>query len=415
MADRNEGRVVIVGAGHGGTNAAAFLRQQSFTGEVVLISDEHVAPYHRPPLSKKFITSAVDVDELMLKPTSFYDDQEIDLRVGFSVSDVHSGEKVLSLHDGVSLRHLHYDYLVLATGAEAREIRVPGADLTGVHKLRTLTDAEGIKNGMGHVRELVIVGGGYIGLEVAAACRMNDIKVSVLEREDRILARVASIELSKMLTQYHQERGTNIVVNSDVDGFVSGQGGKVKSVKLSDGGELPCDMALVGVGAVPRVDVALAAGLTCDRGVLVDERARTSDPSIFAIGDMTRRPLPGSSEPIRMESIPSAVEQARQAAAAILDLPRPKSEVPWFWSDQFDLKLKMVGVAHGDEDVVTRSSPDGAKTAFFHVRGETMIAVEAINASSEFMAGKRFIEKQVRVDTVKLADNAVPLRDVVTS
>ncbi|UIJ57681.1 FAD-dependent oxidoreductase [Amycolatopsis acidiphila] len=404
--------MVVVGAGHGGANAAAFLRQQGFAGEVILLGEEPVVPYHRPPLSKKYVTGDVSAEDIHLKPARFYGDQEIELRLGCRVVGVAAGDKVISFDDGSTLG---YDSLILATGAAPRVLDVPGSELEGVERLRTVADAGRLKELVKPGQKLAIVGGGYIGLEVAAACRTKGISVVIVERESRLLPRVAGTGLSEFLTRYHQEHGTEILVSGRVKGFGPNRRGSVGTVLLDDGTELPCDAALVGVGAIPRDELARAAGLSCDGGVVVDERSRTSDRSIYAVGDMTRRPLPGRPGLYRMESIPSAVEQAGQAVAAILARPGPKSEVPWFWSDQFDLKLKTAGLVGEGERVVCRSSADGNRAAFFHLRDEAVVAVEAINASTEFMAGRRFIENGTRVDPGKLADHSIPLREVGTA
>ncbi|WP_241255658.1 NAD(P)/FAD-dependent oxidoreductase [Candidatus Protofrankia californiensis] len=410
LGDSPRSRVVIVGAGHGGANAAAFLRQKGFGGEVILIGEEPVMPYQRPPLSKAYIADHMSVEDLYLKPTQFYRDQGIELRLGTRVAEVNPEGKFVSFSDGTTLE---YDVLILATGAAPRSLDVPGSDLTGIQELRTIADAGRLRDLIPSSGHLVVVGGGYIGLEVAAVCQTNGVRVTVIEREDRLLARVASVELSKVLTAYHQERGTNILTSDSVVGFAGGADGAVRSVILSDGTEIACGGVLTGIGAVPCDALACGAGLHCDNGIVVDEQSRTSDRWIFAIGDVTRRPLPNRTDLFRMESIPSAVEQAGQAVAAIMGGPQPKPEVPWFWSDQFNLKLKMAGLVHEGEEVIARNSLEGFKIAFFHVRGENVVAVETINSPGEFMAGKRFIEKNARVDLTKLADSSVPLQGVL--
>lgn len=384
-------RIVVVGAGHGGATAAALLRQQGFAGEVLLLSAEPVAPYHRPPLSKAFL------DEQFAQPLKhdgFYVAQEIELRLGARATAVDRERREVALAGG---ERVAYDVLVLATGSIARRLPIPGADLSGVHELRTLADAERLREVVRPGAHLCIVGGGYIGLEVAATARRHGAAVTVIEREDRVLARVASRELSDFLTAHHRARGTEILVAAEVSRFERGSHGHVASVVLAGGRAIACDAVLVGVGAAADDDLARRAGLACDDGVVVDDQARTADPAVYAIGDMTRRPLHGRDGLFRLESIPSAVEQARRAVGAILDRPAGRPEVPWFWSDQFDLKLKIAGLLEDADDVTVRGDVDAGRFALLHTAEGRLVAVEAVNAPAEFMAGKNAIRDAVAV------------------
>ena len=399
-------RIVIVGAGHGGGTAASLLRQQGFTGEVILIGAEPVGPYHRPPLSKSLMKGEL---EQPLLPQAFYREQGIDLRVGVGVASIDRQAHELRLRDGDSLT---YDVLILATGAKARRLPVPGVELEKVYELRTIAHARVLHDVLTPNRHLAIVGGGWIGLEVAASAVAAGVEVTVIEREERLLARVASPELSRHLTDYHLRQGTKILTSAQVAGIVGNGRGAVQAVELGDGQTIPCDRVLIGVGAVADDELARAAGLRCEDGVVVDSRGATDDPRVFAVGDMTRRPVALHEGLLRVESIPSALEQARQAVACILGEPEPAPEVPWFWSDQFDLKLQIAGLLRGSDGSVVRADPGIGKLAIFHLRGDRLVAVEGVNAAAEFMVGKTLIRDQVALDLERLADPQTPLDEV---
>ncbi|TDO46869.1 3-phenylpropionate/trans-cinnamate dioxygenase ferredoxin reductase subunit [Kribbella sp. VKM Ac-2527] len=376
-------RVVVVGGGHAGTTLAALLRQGGHRGEIIMFGDEVDFPYHRPPLSKKFVDGEL---EQWLRPAPFYTEQRIDVRLGERVSSIDRADRRVHASSPCP-----YDVLVLATGARPRDLPVPGVTVGGVVSLRTLEDARALRKHLTADRRVVIIGGGYIGLEVAAAARANGVEVTIVEREQRVLARVASEELSAILASYHRERGTTIITGAQVRRLTS-RDGQVRAVVLDDGTAIPCDVVVVGVGAVPRDELAVAAGLDCDQGIVVDGSARTSDSAVFAIGDVTRRPVPGVDGLMRLESIPSATEQARQVSAAILGAEAPAPEVPWFWSDQFDLKLKIAGVVVPGCHVVRRGEPASGRFALLHHDDAGAVtAVETANAPGEFMAAKKLL------------------------
>ncbi|MCE3551198.1 FAD-dependent oxidoreductase [Pseudonocardia sp. RS11V-5] len=400
-----EARVVVVGAGHGGAALVALLRQGGHRGEIVLIGDEPEHPYQRPPLSKKFTSGEL---EQVIRPREFYAEQQVVLQLGERVTGLDAAAQKLTTTSGGTFG---YDFLVLATGARPRPLPAPGANLDGVAALRTLADARVLRDWLAERRRLVIVGAGYIGLEVAAVATAAGVPVTVLEREERVLNRVASSELSAILTAAHGARGVDIRVDAQVCALAGN--GAVREVVLGSGGTLPADGVLVGIGAIPNTELAEAAGLACAGGIVVDETARTSDPAVLAIGDATVRPVAGVGR-MRLESIPSATEQAKQAAATILGTPPPAPELPWFWSDQLDLKLKIAGVVLPGREVVLRGDPGIGRFALFHLERGQVRAVETANSPAEFMAGKKLIASGVLVDPVRLADPAVPLRDVST-
>ncbi|MFZ2178076.1 MAG: FAD-dependent oxidoreductase [Rhodococcus sp. (in: high G+C Gram-positive bacteria)] len=400
--------VVVVGAGHGAASLVGLLRQEGYTGKIVLLGEELDYPYHRPPLSKKFAEGEL---EQWLRPPEFYREQDVEVRLGEQVTEIdrEAGRVVTA-----SGERIGYDVLVLATGSRPRPLPVAGAGLAGVGALRNLGDARALRKWVGEGRKLTIIGGGYIGLEVAAVTRAAGAEAVVLEREDRVLARVASPELSAILTARHTEQGTVVRTGVGVTGL-EGADGQVRSVVLEGGETIDCTAVLVGIGAMPCDELAAAADLKRGPagGVIVDEYARTSDPAILAIGDVTCRAVPGLDGIGRLESIPSATEQAKQAVAAILGTAAPQPETPWFWSDQFDLKLKIAGVVRPGADVIRRGDPETGRFALFHVRDGVPVAVESANASPDFMAGKKWIGAATPVDPGRLADPGIALRDAV--
>jgi 3-phenylpropionate/trans-cinnamate dioxygenase ferredoxin reductase subunit len=319
-----EARVVIVGAGHAGGSAAAFLRQYGHTGPIVLVGDEPLVPYQRPPLSKAWLKGEADAESLSLKPAEWYEENDCRLILGATGTALNRGARQVTLSNGATL---DYDYLVLATGARARMLPIPGAELNGVMALRTAADAEILKAALGPGKRLAIVGGGYVGLEVAASARALGADAVILEREPRVLARVACEALSRFFTDYHEARGVTFELSAGVEAF-EGSNGHVTGVKLSDGRVLPCDAVIVGIGAIPNDEMARAAGLECVNGVVVDLEARTADPHVFAIGDVTHRPLPTYDRMFRLESVPNALEQAKQVACAIVGRAGPHPGSP---------------------------------------------------------------------------------------
>lgn len=397
-------KVLIIGAGHAGGSVAAFLRQYGHEGPIVLAGEEDAPPYQRPPLSKAWLKGEADLEALLLRPLTFYAEQDIDFRGSMVAVAVDPAAKTVAFHDGSSET---YEILVLATGSTARKLPVPGGDHPDLLELRTMKDAERLKAVLGPGKRLAVVGGGYVGLEAAASARALGAEAVVIERAPRVLARVASETLSTYFTAQHRAHGVDILTDAEVVAVAR------DGVSLAYGSVVSADAVLVGVGALACDALARSAGLTCDDGVVVDAEARTSDPAIFAIGDMTRRPIPvhgGVNH--RLESVPNALEQAKQAAAAIVGRAGPTPEVPWFWSDQYDVKLQIAGLPLDVDRQVVRGDPTASGFAVFHLNGDRIVCVEAVNAPPEFMAGKQLIAKATPVDTGKLADPAVSMKAV---
>jgi 3-phenylpropionate/trans-cinnamate dioxygenase ferredoxin reductase subunit len=407
MGDETRG-VIIVGAGHAGGTAAALLRQYGYTSPITLIGEEPVGPYQRPPLSKGWLKGEADAMSLALKPDDFYAAAGIEMILGTRVEAIDRTRRTVSLSDG---RERAYDVLILATGARAGTLPIAGADLTGVLSLRSAADAEALKGALRPGKRLAVIGGGYIGLEAAASARALGAEAVVIEREPRILARVACTVLSDFFTGYHQARGVTFEVCAKVEGF-EGEGGHVTGVRLGDGRTLPCDAALIGIGAPPNDELAREAGLHCENGVVVDDHARTSDPAVFAIGDVAWRPIPRYERMFRLESVANALEQARQAAAAITGRPVSPHEITWNWSDQYDLKYQFAGLPFDADDIVVRGDPASARFAVFHLKGDVIEAVEAVNAPAEFMAGRQLIGQRRPISRVRLADTTVSMKEV---
>lgn len=383
--------ILIIGAGHAGGSVAANLRQLGSDAPITVIGDEPHLPYQRPPLSKAWLKGDVAFSAVGLRPLSFYDQRGIILRLDTRATAISRDAHTIILADG---EILPYRSLILATGARARRLGLAGEDLPGVHVLRTIADADRVKAGLISGQRLVVIGGGYIGLEVAASARLKGMEVVVIEREARLLARVASPPISTFMQRFHERQGVAFRLETGVSGF-DVRDGAVRGVRLDDGHIEAADMVLVGIGAVPNTELAEAAGLACNNGISVNLEARTSDPDIFAIGDCTERPLPHYGCRARLESVASALEQARQAAAAICGAKAPAPEVPWFWSDQYDLKLQIAGLPIGATRVEVRGDIEQGKFAVAHLDdGGRLCAVEAVNAPAEYMSGRATIGKQ---------------------
>ena len=403
-------RVVIVGAGQAGAQVAVSLRQQGYAGAICLVGDEPAPPYQRPPLSKGFLKGELPEERLWLKAPGWYEEQGVTLRTGIAVESVDREGQAVTLADR---EVLPWDALVLATGSRPRRLRSPGAGLPGVMALRTLADARALGESLRPGARLLVVGAGYVGLEVAASARALGCEVVVLEAEDRVLSRVAGPTVSRFFEAEHRARGVDLRCGARLEGFEGRD--RLEGARLADGSRVAADVAVVGVGAEPGVELAEACGLACDNGIVVDRDARTSDPRVFAAGDCTRRPLVHYGREGRLESVHNAIEQGKIVAASILGLPRPAEDVPWFWSDQYDLKLQTIGLAAGCDREVLRGDPTSRRFAVFSLRDGVLLAADAVNSPGDFVASRPLVAKAARPDPAMLADASVPMKEIVAA
>lgn len=400
------GRFVIVGAGQACAQAVATLRAEGFDGAIAIIGDEPYLPYQRPPLSKAYLAGTFERERLFLKPHAFYAESNCKLILGTSAQSVNREARMVELSNGEAVS---FEKLLLVTGSRVRRIALEGADLPGIFYLRGIADVDGLRANFAAGKRLVVVGGGYIGLEVAAVATKLGLSVTVFESLDRVMARAVSPDISTFYQAVHRNAGVRIEVNTTVERFEGG--GRLVGVRA--GGALwPADLALVGIGIVPNVEIAQGCGLACDDGIVVDDCARTVDPDIFAAGDCARH-MGRDGALIRLESVQNAIDQAKHAALAMLGRPAPYREVPWFWSDQYDLKLQIAGLARLGDALVRRGDPASRKFAVFHLRDGCVAAVEAVNAPPEYIVGRRLIAESKAVVPERLADLGVPMKSMV--
>ncbi|MFU8814527.1 MAG: NAD(P)/FAD-dependent oxidoreductase [Pseudomonadales bacterium] len=381
--------MVIVGAGHAAGQAAASLRQEGYTGEIVIIGDEKHIPYQRPPLSKQYLSGEQGVERVYLRPAKFYQDKNVTLKTGTRVEAIDTAAKKVITDAGESIP---YEKLLLATGGRPRRLTIPGSDLGGIHYLRGIDDVDGIRADMAPGKKLVIVGGGYIGLEVAAVAVVAGLEVHVLEMEQRILQRVTTERMSAYYHQLHQSRGVHIHCGATVTAFTGS--GRVEAVLCGEE-SYPADIVVVGIGIIPNTEVAEAAGVVCDNGIVVDDHCRTSAADVFAAGDCTNHPNPLLQRRLRLESVPNAMEQARVATANMCGGDKTYASIPWFWSDQYELKLQMVGFSADGDTQAVRGSVEANQFAVFYLKDGAVVAVDAVNSPKEFMICKQLIGKQV--------------------
>ena len=402
-------RIVVVGGGQAGGQAVDSLRREGYDGELFLVTEEGQPPYQRPPLSKDYLAGRHGLDRVLLRPEAFYAESSIELITGAKAASIDPGAHRVALAGG---RTLGYDRLLLATGSRVRRLDgMPGADLEGVHYLRTLQDSDRIRAAMDGAERIVVVGGGYIGLEVASVAVEVGLAVTVVEALPQLLSRVATNELAAFYADLHRRRGVDLRLGAVVNRFRGD--GAVRSVVLGDGSEVLADLVVAGIGIEPVTDLARAAGIRCDNGIAVDSGCRTSAPDVFAAGDCTSHPNAFFGRRVRLESVPNAMEQGRVAAATILGHDRAYGSEPWFWSDQHGVRLQMVGLSEGADRTVTRGAPDGGSFITFHLRDGVLIGADAVDSVREFIFCRRLVAARGRPDPAALADPSVPVKTLL--
>jgi 3-phenylpropionate/trans-cinnamate dioxygenase ferredoxin reductase subunit len=405
--------IVIVGAGQAAAQAVDTMRRRGFEGSIVLVGDEPHEPYQRPPLSKDFLAGNLDAERLRVRPPRFYTDRRVDLELGTPVVAIDRDLRRIRLASGA---WLPYDSLLLATGSRPHRLAVAGAALDGIHYLRTLADAESLRAELKPGRRLVVVGGGYLGLEVAATARLLGTEVTVLELTPRMMSRVASPEVSAFFAEEHTRRGVRLLNGVQVTGFAASPGsGHVSTVQCADGTQHAADVVLVGIGVAPAQELAVQAGLECSNGIIVDDHCRTRDAQVYAAGDCTRHPALRYGFDVRLESVDNAFEQGASAALNLLGIETRHDKVPWFWSDQFDLKLVTVGLRDDYDATVLRGEPAGRSFSVCYLRRGELLAIDTVNAPRDQLAARKLIAARAVVDSAKLRDAAIALKDCVVA
>jgi len=399
---------IIIGGGQAAAQAVQTLRQKKFDGTITLIGEEGHEPYQRPPLSKKYLTGELAAERLKLRPASFYPEREITMELGVHAAEIDAAFHRVRLEDG---RILEYDGLMLSTGSRVRRLDISGCELAGIHYLRTLADADAIRTELIPGRKLVVVGAGYIGLEIASIAAKLGLEVTVFEAAPRVMARVVCKEVSQFYEDYHSAKGVEILCGTGVSAFQGGD--HVTAVRTSTGQLHPCDIVVVGVGIKPVVELASEIGLHCEDGIHVDEYARTSDPCIVAAGDCTNHPNVFTGRSIRLESVHNAIEQAKTAALSLLGEAQSYQQVPWFWSDQYDLKLQIAGLSGDHDEIAIRGHPKSNSFSACYLRDRRLIAIDAVNAPQDFIFGKKIIAAETKVTAERLADSDTNFKDLL--
>jgi 3-phenylpropionate/trans-cinnamate dioxygenase ferredoxin reductase subunit len=400
--------VVIVGGGQAGFQVAASLRAGGYEAPVRLVGAEAWLPYQRPPLSKGLLLGKMARERLLFRQAAYYGTQGIELRLGETVTAVDPAARAVSTAVGTTLP---YDALVLATGTRVRPLPVPGTELDGVLYLRTIDDSEDLARRVDAATRVVVIGGGFIGLEVAAAVRTLGRPVTVLEAADRLMGRVVAPVISAFYADLHRARGVELATNARIVGLEGGEDGRVRAVVMADGARHPADLVVIGIGVVPNVELALAAGAACADGILVDAQGRTSLPGVFAAGECTSHPSRfAGGRRVRLESVQNAVDQAKAVAAAILGRDEPYDEVPWFWSDQYEVKLQMVGLSPGHELEVVRGELADGRFSVCYFQGGRLIAIDSVNRPSDHMTGRKLLAAGTTLTPAQAADPGFDLK-----
>lgn len=409
---RIEYDVVIVGGGHAGAQAAAALRQHKFDGSIAIIGEERELPYERPPLSKEYLAGDKTFERILIRPASFWAERDICMHTGAAVEQVDPACKLVRTAAGAEIG---YGTLIWATGGYPRRLTCTGHDLVGVHSVRTREDVDKLSGELAGTEQICVIGGGYIGLEAAAVLTKFGKRVTLLEAQDRVLARVAGPALSRFYEAEHRAHGVDLRLGAAVDCIVE-DAGRVAGVRLSGGSVIPCQMVIVGIGIIPAVTPLLEAGAAGGNGVDVDEFCRTSLPDIYAVGDCAAHANAfAGGMTLRVESVQNANDMATVAAASILGQPQAYEAVPWFWSNQYDLRLQTVGLSIGHDDQVVRGDPDTRSFSIVYLKEGAVIALDCVNATKDYVAGRALVINRVRPNLADLADPSVPLKMIAAS
>jgi 3-phenylpropionate/trans-cinnamate dioxygenase ferredoxin reductase subunit len=403
--------VIIVGGGHGGAQSAIALRQNGYAGPVTIIGREEEPPYERPPLSKEYMAGEKEFERIYIRPRAFWQEKQVDLLLGRSVEAVDPAAKTVKLDDGTERS---YESLIWAAGGDPRRLPLLGGELKGVHCVRNRADADAIMAELTGVEQVVVIGGGYIGLEAAAVLTKLGKKVVLLEALPRVLARVAGPELSEFYETEHRAHGVDLRTGVSIDAL-EGEDGNVTGVRLADGSVIPAQMVIVGIGIIPSVEPLLAAGAKGGNGIEVDEYCRTSLPDIYAIGDCAAHANSfAGGAIIRLESVQNANDQATVAAKTICSAdPQPYKATPWFWSNQYDLKLQTVGLSTGHDATVLRGDPATRSFSVIYLKDGKVIALDCVNMVKDYVQGRKLVEAGATIAAERLADSSVPLKDLL--
>ncbi|TBW37439.1 pyridine nucleotide-disulfide oxidoreductase [Siculibacillus lacustris] len=401
--------MVVAGAGQGGLQAAESLRLEGWEGEIILFGEERIAPYYRPPLSKEALLEPLDLSSIVLRGPEALVDKGIDFRPNTRVTAVDRAKREVTLANGT---RQPYEGLVIATGGVNRRLPVPNGDHPDIVSIRGVDDAHKFAVSLAEAETVVVVGAGFVGMEIAACCRLNDKVVTVVERESRVLARAVSPLISDTYARLHRERGVHLALESTVAEVIVA-GGKVKGVKLTDGRVIEADLIVAGIGLVPADELGRGCGLPCDHGIIVDRCSRTIDPHIVAIGDCTATAHEPGMPLHRLESVQNALEQAKSGAAALMGREKPFLLAPWFWSDQYEIKLQMVGTSLDHDRVVTRGDIEGYKFSAFYFKGEQFLGTASLNRVADHMASRKILDRGLTLTPEQAADETLNINSIV--
>ncbi|MFL2701235.1 MAG: NAD(P)/FAD-dependent oxidoreductase [Gammaproteobacteria bacterium] len=400
--------LVVIGGGQAAIQCVASLRKEGYSGSITLVGEENHLPYQRPPLSKGFLSGATESDRLYLKKIEFFQENSIQLNLGVTADRIDRDNCIVHLSDDKSIG---YDKLVLATGSRVRKLKFPGSDLEGINYLRGIDDAESLKDGLLKSKNLVIVGAGYIGLEVAAVATEFDTKITVIEMADRVMNRTVDPIISDYYQELHSKNGVDFILNESLE-KVDGDKA-VEQVICSGGSSIQADILVIGAGVIPNIELAEESELNCDNGISVNEYGQTEDSKIFACGDCTNHPNEKLNRRLRLESVHNAMEQSKTVATSVMGNRTAYNQIPWFWSDQYDHKLQIVGLSGDHDEVLIRGNQEESKFMLFYLKGEELIAVDAVNNPKEFLICRKLVENKVKISSDDILNQSKNLNDLI--